>query len=286
MRSADPLLRPALLGIIGYPLVYTASPALHNAAFRAAGLPWVYAPFPVSPRRLPEALKALDLLGVIGFNVTIPHKQAVIPLLSRLTEEALAVGAVNTVWRTRGGWAGDNTDIDGFAAPLIGQRRALKGAPVLLFGAGGAARAVAYALIRTFKIGALQVVARHARQADELARWAGRLDPHVAVTGARLGDMPSWSAAFRAASLVVNATPVGMGDPTERLLPAGMRFGAQQIAYDLVYGQRTDFLTRARRARASVIDGTPMLGAQAARAFEIWTGRKFPYRAVQRQLGR
>jgi shikimate dehydrogenase len=218
--------------------------------------------------------------------VTIPHKQTIIPYLKRLSKEALAVGAVNTVWRIRGGWAGDNTDLDGFGAPLYAHRRALKDAPVLLFGAGGAARAVAYALIRHFKVGALQIVARRARQADELARWAGQLDPHVASSGARLGAVHSWKPAFRAARLVVNATPVGMGGAQERLLPATVRFHAQQIAYDLVYGQRTNFLVRAQRAHAAVIDGTPMLGAQAARAFEIWTGRKFPYRAVQKELGR
>lgn len=119
-----------------------------------------------------------------------------------------------------------------------------------------------------------------------LARWAADLDVQVAVTGARLGDLRSWSSAFRAARLVVNATPVGMGGPAERLLPVGLRFQAGQTAYDLIYGQRTDFLSRARRARAEAIDGVPMLGAQAARAFEIWTGRRFPHRAVQKELGR
>ena len=286
MRSAESPLRPALLGIIGFPLFHTASPALHNAAFRAAGLPWVYAPFPVSPRRLPEAMKALDDLGVRGFNVTVPHKQAVIPFLKKLSPEALAVGAVNTVWRTSAGWAGDNTDIEGFGAPLRRHRRALEGTPVLMFGAGGAARAAAFALVRTFKISALEIVARRLRQAEEFVRWASRLDVHVAVTGAGLGDTRSWSSAFRAAKLVVNATPVGMDDAKQRMVPAGLRFHSNQIAYDLVYGQRTDFLVRAGRAHAAVIDGTPMLGAQAARAFEIWTGRPFPYRAVQKELGR
>jgi shikimate dehydrogenase len=284
MRSAEARPRPALLGIIGYPLHHTASPALHNAAFRAVKLPWVYAPFRVEPRRLAKALEALDTVGVIGFNVTYPHKEAVIPYLAKISPEASAVGAVNTVWRTPRGWAGDNTDIVGFGAPLVRHRRELEDAPVVLFGAGGAARAAAFALVRYFKIGALQVVARRKGQADRFARWAADLAGGTAVSAARLGDVRGWTPAFRAARMVINATPVGMADPRERLLPAGARFESEQIAYDLVYGSSTDFLARARRARATVIDGVPMLGAQAAQAFEIFTGRRYPWRAVMRSF--
>jgi shikimate dehydrogenase len=279
MRSA----KPALFGIIGYPLTLTWSPAIHHAGYRAAGLPHHYAPFAIAPARLKRGLSALADLGVQGFNVTVPHKERIVPFLASGSDLVQQLGAVNTVLARPRGWHGENTDVVGFATPLWKHRRLLSGRSAVVLGAGGAARAVLYALLREFELAAVLVVARNRSRALRVARWAQGLAPGSAVAGARLGDVAQWQAAFREAALVVQATPVG-GAGKGRILPARARFSHRQIAYDLVYGQSTDFLERARRAGAVAKDGSGMCLAQAAAAFELFTGTAYPWTAVQRAM--
>lgn len=108
-----------LLGIIGYPVEHSLSPVMQNAALAHMGLDYIYVPFPIEPENLPQAIASFSAIeNLVGFNVTIPHKQAIIPLLSQVSDIAQAVGAVNTVWRTENGWSGTNTDVEGFLAPL------------------------------------------------------------------------------------------------------------------------------------------------------------------------
>jgi shikimate dehydrogenase len=287
MRSASVAGRPELFGIIGYPLLTTWSPHLHNTGFQVTGLPHHYAPFAMPPGGLGSGVKALATLGVRGFNVTVPHKETILQYLQSVSPLAQTLGASNTVVRTRRGWHGENTDVHGFAVPLWPQRRKLAGRPALVFGAGGAARAVVYALIRHFKVSGVLVLARQSVQAERFARWAQSLSPSVPVSGAALGRAADWRAAFRESAIVVNATPVGSrGHSQSRLLPAGMGFRRDQIAYDLVYGDKTDFLKRAEQGRALTHDGSAMLGEQAAAAFRLFTGRVFPKRKVFELLRR
>lgn len=276
MPSAKLLRRPAALGIIGYPLDRTASPAIHNTAFRIRGIPWTYAAFRVAPDDLQSALEGFAASGVIGFNVTYPYKESIAKYLNQVTQRAQEIGAVNTVWQSRSGWVGDNTDLHGFAAGLRPLKRRLSGESAIIFGAGGAARTAAFALIRDFNISALLIVARRPKRAHDFVQWASHLDPLVAVDSASLGSLDTWRPAWKAARLIVNATPVGMSGAKESLLPAAVRFQPDQIAYDLIYGRATRFLTRARRAGAQFIPGDTMLWQQAARSFEIWTGKTFP----------
>ncbi len=286
MRFAKKSMRPELFGILGFPLKSTHSPAIHNAAFRACGLPHHYGTFRVSPQGLSSGVCALRDLGVQGFNVTIPHKIKIIPHMTSLSAEARAVGAVNTVKRTSGGWRGFNTDIGGFVSPLKRYRRSLRGKSAVMFGCGGAARAVAFALIHELHIGALLIVARSPSRARAFVEWSGEVLGCIPVTVESLGRPENWLAAFNHAGIVVNATPVGMVSAgAQKLLPASAKFRKGQIAYDLVYGRITDYMARAISSKAVAIDGSAMLLGQAAYAFELWTGKSFPRRAVESELG-
>jgi len=277
--------KPALFGIIGYPLSTTWSPALHEAGFRACKLDHRYVSLPVPRARLRQSLKGLSLLGVKGFNVTVPHKESIVPLLASASPLVRTLGAANTVLAKPKGWHGENTDAAGFATSLWRFERTLAAESAVVLGAGGAARAVVYALVKHLGMSAVLVVARRASQARELARWASSLFPTAAVAGASLSDTASWRGAFREAALVVQATPVGMGG-RGRIVPSAWKFNKRQVACDLVYGERTDFLRRALKDGARAKDGSGMLLAQAALAFELFTGMSYPWRAIQKNLSR
>ena len=107
-----------LLGVIGHPVQHSLSPVMHNAAIATLGLDYVYLPLPVRPEDLEVAIAGFAAIGLVGFNITIPHKQAILPLLVEVSPTAQMVGAVNTVWRTKDGWVGTNTDVEGFLAPF------------------------------------------------------------------------------------------------------------------------------------------------------------------------
>jgi shikimate dehydrogenase len=283
MLSAEQLRSPGFVGIIGYPLENTGSPTIHNTAFELCRIPWHYVPFRIRPPRLAQALQALKELGILGFNVTAPYKLAIKEHLVSLSPEARAIGAVNTVTVERSRWRGHNTDAYGFTAALGRHRRRLRGAPALLFGTGGAARAVAHALICDLGVGALQVVTRNPVRAAAFVRWADGLDARVPVSAEALRRPGDWGPAFREAIIVVQATSAEVAPRRRRtLLPARLKLAQGQIAYDLVYGRVTPFLEHARRADATTIDGQAMLWAQAARSFELWTKRRFPLSRVRR----
>ena len=284
MPSADHLTRPGALGIIGYPLDRTASPAIHNTALRLSGIPWSYVALRVAPEDLRAAIRGFEATNVIGYNVTYPHKETIQKFLDEITPAAKQVGAVNTVWQTRTGWAGDNTDLHGFAAGLKPVSKQIRGASAIIFGAGGAARAAAYSLVNDFGINALMIVARSPKRSADFARWAERLSPTVAIDVASLSKSATWRPAWNAARLIVNATPVGMNGTVDRLVPSDIRFRRDQVAYDLIYGCSTNFLRRATRSGATAISGHTMLWQQAAKSFEIWTGRRFPLKRVQAEV--
>lgn len=259
-------------GIIGWPVEHSLSPAMHNAAFAALGLDWLYAAFPVHPDRVPAAVEGLAAAGCAGLNVTIPHKRAVIPCCSSVSPAVEAIGAANTlVPDGDGGWRGDNTDAAGFARALDEQAPLdLAGADVLLIGAGGAARAVAFAL----------------RGRGARVRVANR----TAAAAAELGDpVPFTTAALDAAAarsaLVVNATSLGLhGDAVPPELPlAGL--GGGQVAADIVYRPGgTPWLAAAAARGARPVDGLGMLLHQGAAAFEQWTGQSPPVEVMREAL--
>ncbi|HEX2850872.1 MAG TPA: shikimate dehydrogenase [Acidimicrobiales bacterium] len=259
-------------GVIGDPVAHSLSPALHNAAFQALGLDWVYAAFPVpaGAANAVAAVAGMRALGIAGLNVTMPHQAEVIRGLDRLSPTAQRLHAVNTIHWEGDDLVGDNTDGAGFLDALrydegfdVADRTAV------VFGAGGAARAVVLALAGA---GAAEIVvvnrtAATGAQCVALAGDAGRLGDER--------DVPS-------ADVVVNATPIGMiGANEDDLLLDPSLLHAGQVVVDLVYHPlRTPLLRAAKEQGAAGVSGLGMLIHQAAHAFRLWTGEDPPLEAM------
>lgn len=270
-----------LVTLLGDPVTHSLSPRMHNAAFEAQGLNYAYVATAVSTSELPTAVAGLKALQFRGGNVTVPHKEAVLPLLDGLSERAEAIGAVNTIVREEDGQLyGDNTDVVGFLEPLEAFGEQLSGAEMLIFGAGGAARAVAYALLKAFRPERLVLVARRPEQAEALAR---DLAAHDARSGLRIAPFEEAGPAVRSSALVVNATPLGMHpEPEGTPWVRAEDFSEGQITYDLVYNPReTRFLRTAAAQGATPLDGLGMLIGQAAASYRQWTGQEMPVEVVQ-----
>lgn len=278
-----------LLGIIGHPVEHSLSPAMQNAALAELGLDWVFLPFPVAPENLEAALAGFAAIGVIGFNATIPHKQAIIPYLSHISELAKTVGAVNTVWRTQRGWEGTNTDVEGFLSPI--RHRPWIDRTAVILGNGGAARAVVAGMAQ-LNCGKIIVVGRDREKLTQFQQsWAN--SPNAAHLQThewdRLPDlMPT-------ADLLVNTTPIGMSpqvdrSPVEETLMAKLPMEA--VVYDLIYTPSpTKFLQQAQQLGKKAIDGSQMLVQQGAAALRLWLQRddvpvEVMSQALARQLGR
>jgi shikimate dehydrogenase len=246
-------------GVIGSPVRHSLSPALHNAAFQALGLDWVYVAFEVAPGTVPEALAGMKAFGLGGLNVTMPHKDAAFAAVDHLDAPAAALRTVNTIVPSADGTlTGYTTDGDGFVDSLRAAGVDPGDQRVALIGAGGAARSVADGLARA---GASEVVVvnRSAQRALACAALAGGVG--------RVGSVQDISAA----DIVVNATSIGMGDDALPFDATHLRRG--QVVADLVYHPlETQLLAAARAAGATPVDGLGMLVHQAARAFELWTG--------------
>jgi len=279
-----------LVTLIGDPVAHSRSPAIHNTAFRETGVNAVYVATPVRADAVSAAVAGLGALSFLGANVTVPHKRAVMPHLDAVSDRAEAVGAVNTIVceTAESGLLtlrGDNTDVTGFLKPLDAhvEADALRGAPMLVFGAGGAARAVVYALLDRYAPGTLTIVARRPEQAEALAADIAAHDPQDALRVTTFGDAQD---AVRASRLVVNATPLGMHpDPDGTPWPDAADLSPAHVVYDLVYApEETRLLRDAAAQGATTIGGLAMLVGQAAAAFTQWTGRDFPRDAVRDAL--
>jgi shikimate dehydrogenase len=265
-----------LAAVIGDPVRHSLSPILHNAAFRALDLDWVYVALEVGPGGAPAAIEGVRALGIDGLNVTMPHKAAVAAAVDRVTPAADALLAVNTVVRTGGELVGHNTDGDGFVASVVADLDFdPAGRRCVVIGAGGAARAVVRGLADAGAADVV-VVARRAGQAEAAAHLGGGVGRAGRVED--VGD----------ADLVVNATPVGMGGPavgdgaTPPDDPAAhpvdpTLIGPGQLVVDLVYDPLTTPFMAAARARGAVAaNGLGMLLHQAALAFRLWTAEEAP----------
>ncbi len=266
-------------GVIGYPLKHSISPQFQQPAFDALGLGVSYRAYETPPADLPAFVAGLRSPEWLGCNVTIPHKQAVFSLMDEVTDEARLIGAVNTIIRGRDGQLiGHNTDAEGFLRALTSDAGFdPAGAAVVLLGAGGAAPAVAVALLRT---GAARVwiANRTVERARALVDALGR---HFGPE--RLAALPLTADALRSvlaeASLLVNSTSVGMAHgpaPAATPVPPHL-LGPHLLVYDLVYNPaQTPLLIAAARAGARTQPGLPMLIYQGAASFERWTGRPAP----------
>ncbi|MEP0545757.1 MAG: shikimate dehydrogenase [Rhodothermales bacterium] len=271
-----------LVLLLGDPIAHSLSPLIHNTAFRAAGLDAVYLTCRVAPDAVAEAVAGLRALDVLGANVTIPHKRTALLHLDLLTPEAEAIGAVNTITRLDDGTLrGDNTDAAGFLHGL--DTEALRSAPALVFGNGGAARAVVYALLTALRPPSLTLAARTPAAAEALAADFARFDERGALRVVPLADA---GPAVRSSRLIVNATPLGMHPHEDATVwPDAEDFGDGQTVYDLVYAPTETRLLRDAASRgARTVGGLAMLVGQAAAAFEQWTGQPMPLDAVRAAL--
>lgn len=283
--------RTQLVTLIGNPVAHSLSPAIHNAAFQEHKLDFAYVALKVEQDDIPAAVAGLRALGFVGANVTAPHKQRVIPELDGISEQARAIGAVNTIVRRVDldsvRMEGDNTDITGFLAPLLEYADQIRNASVTILGSGGAARAVAYAVLSTFRPERLTIVARTPKRAERLAADLARFDDTAALRVQPLREAGGGAReAVRRSRLVVNATPLGTSPNTDQTPweDAG-DFGEDHIVYDLVYNpQHTRLLREASDQGAATVDGLEMLIGQAAAAYALWTGREMPTAVVREAL--
>ncbi len=278
--------KTGLFGVIGDPISHSLSPLIHNAALEALGLDLVYVAFAITPKNLAMAIAGLEVIGVQGFNVTIPHKQAIIPLLTEITAIAKEVGAVNTVYRTEQGWQGTNTDVAGFISPLQRMAQNWSSITPLVIGNGGAARAVVVGL-RELGCQKIQVVGRNFDKLRQLqSSWSDSSLAH------RL-QIHSWddlAALIPNAQLLINTTPLGMAprinespvaDNIMQTLPS------TAIVYDLIYTPSpTRFLSQAKQQGAQIIDGSDMLVNQGAASLQRWLNQEIPVEAMAQALQR
>jgi shikimate dehydrogenase len=274
-----------VVGIIGYPLGHTLSPAMHNAAFLHFHLDYEYVPFEVPPAELAEAVGGLRALHIAGFNVTIPHKEAILPLLDDVTKVAKIIGAVNTVKNQEGRLIGYNTDGAGFIDSLKEDAGFdPKGKKVLILGAGGAARAVAVMLAEA-NAKALTIYDVQTAKAAALTDYVGSF---FEIKTQAVKVLPREFSGF---DLLVNASPIGMHPCTdESPLAKEAGFSPGLVVYDLVYNPAETKLTRAAKAAGCrAFSGLGMLVRQGALSFTIWTGAEAPlatmFKAAREALG-
>lgn len=264
-----------VIGIIGWPVGHSYSPAMHNAAAAALGLNLVYVPLPVPPDRLGQALRGLPALGIRGVNVTVPHKAAALPYLNAIYPAAQVIGAVNTIVAGDGLLTGFNTDWSGFLADLESYPLALYGRDCLVLGAGGSARAVVYALLR--RGCRVTVLARRPDQGLKLAADLGRAFPDAATVNVAAMDDAAETVTHMEAPIIINTTPLGMsGEHASRSpWPDGAPFPIGSFVYDLIYNPpQTPLMAQAQAAGCRAVNGLGMLVRQAAEAFEVLTGRR------------
>ncbi len=251
--------RTKITGLFGYPVEHTLSPAMHNAAFERLGLDYCYLPFLVHPDSLGKAVEAVRALNMAGVNVTVPHKEAVIPFMDEVSEEASFIGAVNTVVNRDGRLTGYNTDGRGFMRSLEENGIGISGKNVLVVGAGGASRAVGYYLSE--KAERLFIHDIDKKKLDRLASDLLQIRGNVSAISL-IDDLSRFD-------IIVNATPLGLkeGDPSPvdigALLP-------EQTVCDLIY-KKTYLLDKAAQKGCRTMDGLGMLLWQGVLAFELWT---------------
>ncbi|HSJ38081.1 MAG TPA: shikimate dehydrogenase [Planococcus sp. (in: firmicutes)] len=248
--------------VVGDPIGHSLSPFMHETWFKENGLDASFIPVHVEPSDLKQACESLQLLGASGFNVTLPHKQAIIPLLDGIDDIAATMDAVNTVVRDGGSFNGTNTDGDGFVKSLLTVEPS-GASKILLIGAGGAARGISFALKRG-GFEDLTITNRTHRRAEELALETSSKSMMKAEAEHKLGDF----------DIIIQTTSVGLAE--DEALPIGLQnVRAGALAADIVYNPiETPFLKRAKEEGCRTLNGVGMFVYQGAIAFEKWTGIK------------
>jgi shikimate dehydrogenase len=259
-----------LVGILGHPLSHSYSPALHNGGIRALGLDLVYVPFPVETAGLATLLAALKSVGFLGVNVTMPHKQAVVPLCDTVSDLSRVMGAVNTIVHTDGKLHGTTTDPEGFINAFRDAGYDFDGKSVAVLGNGGSARTIAFALALLTRARRVSLVARAPEKSAALVAEIQTAAPGFAIDSLALAD---YADARRGYDIVVNTTPVGMHPDVSASPLAADLLVPGQIIYDILYNPGETALMRAARAAGcGTVGGLGMLVHQGIASFRLWTG--------------
>ncbi len=245
--------------LIGDPIAHSPSPAMHNAAFQVLGFNAQYELLETPPHQLRDAIARVRADDCLGANITIPHKESVIEFLDDISADARVIGSVNTLFKRASKLIGTSTDGAGFLQALRDENVAVANARVVILGAGGSARAVAFALLQA-NVASIAILNRTRARAESLAEHV-RAHSQVPIVA-------NDARAIAQATLIVNTTPAGA-------LPPGTMFPRNAVIFDLVY-RHTDFLREAERAGARTIDGLGMLVHQGAASFQRWTGLDAP----------
>ena len=258
-------------GIIGDPVAHSLSPMMQNRAFQTQRIDAVYVPFHVVPEALPSAIEGLRALSVAGFNVTVPHKEAILPLLDDVDARAQLIGAVNTVVSQKGRLVGYNTDAPGFLQAVCDELHfEPPGKQVVLLGAGGACRAAVVALAEA-QVAAITVANRSVERAETLCHAFAAHFPAVEFVPLAYAD-PQYLSRLAKADLIVNSTSVGLAGESINFLPLDC-IKASALISDMVYSfSETPLIKKAHQMKFNAAGGLGMLAAQGEEAFRLWTG--------------
>ena len=273
-----------ILGVIGDPVEHSRSPQMHNSAIKEMGLDYVYVPFHVKPSDLRSAIEGFKAIGVVGINITLPHKQSAIPLMDSLSEEAKLIGAVNTMVFKDGFVEGHNTDAKGFIYSLYENGiNNLKGMNVVVLGAGGGARAIVVGLALD-KVGSIIIANRTFQKAVDLACDLGE-KTGISITGISLDDK-KLSDYITECDLLVSTVTSGMDLNAE--LPINPDWlNPKSIVCDIVYTPpETKLLKSAKERGLKAIGGMGMLVHQGAISFKLWTGFQPPIETMKKALAK
>ncbi len=268
-----------VIGLFGYPVFHTLSPIFQNAAFSAENLNLIYLPFSVKPESLKGGIEAIRSLNFKGANVTIPHKENVIPFLDEISEEAKNIGAVNTILNKEGKLIGYNTDGSGFLMSLKEEGKfEVKNKNIFLIGAGGAARAVSFSLLQS-NCQNLFLTNWIKEEGEKLVKNLNSVFKEKRVKLINFKERNS-AGLFKDIDLLVNCTSVGM-KKGDALIIDPCYLSKKAIVYDLVYNRKTELLLSAKKRGLRVLSGLGMLIFQGAISFEIWTGKKAPIEVMK-----
>lgn len=275
-------------GLIGYPVAHSLSPQLHHAGFDALGVEARYELWETPAEELEARVQALRAPEMLGANVTIPHKEAVLAWLDECDPQAERIGAVNTIVNRNGHLVGYNTDAPGFLCALrehAGPGFVLRGKQAILLGSGGAARGAAIALVDS-SVAALTILARNETQTETLLEHLRRQSRETQYLCGALFDTPEARHALSDADVVINTTSVGLKSGDETLLIDVEQLPRSALVMDMIFNPpRTPLLWAAEARGCSVLNGLSMLLYQGTLAFELWLGRPAPEEVMRAALG-
>ncbi|RQD67236.1 MAG: shikimate dehydrogenase [Tindallia sp. MSAO_Bac2] len=270
-----------LVALLGDPVKHSKSPEMHNLGFQYLGIDYIYMAFEVKERHLKDAVEGLRSLNAVGFNLTMPHKQAVIPLLDEISEEAKLCGAVNTVKNDNGKLIGYNTDGMGFVRSLYDEGIQVEGNKFTVIGAGGAAKSI---VIRLAMEGAEEIALfnRSKQPANSLVQLINAYIPRCKINWFEI-NMDIFKEQCKDSAVLINTTNVGMGNSiNESIITDPDVFHHPLVVADIIYSPaKTKMLKMAEKEGCHIINGSGMIIGQGALAFKIWTGCEMPVDLVR-----